>query len=143
MATHSLCRECDGTGWISYRSETLDGELEEAYRLCPSCYAPHHCLGFKTDHPCPRPGTVRYGLSYYCEEHIEIIYAVEGVDHTREAIYYLRRWLRIARDRANEKLKIQLSDALRKAEKQLRHAEQEPDQAWEDAGVPKLRRLSP
>jgi len=25
---------------------------------------------------------MRYGLGYYCEEYIEIIYAVEGVDHT-------------------------------------------------------------
>ena len=136
MATHSLCRECDGTGWIPYRSETLDGELEEAYRLCPSCYAPHQCLGFKKDHPCPRPGTVRYGLSYYCEEHIEIIYAGEGVGHTREASYYLRRWLRVARDRANELLEVQLSEALGKAETRLRYAQRELDQAREDAGDP-------
>ena len=82
MVAHSLCRECDGTGWLPYRSETLDGKLEEAYRLCPSCYAPRHCMGLKRDHPCSRPGTMRYGLGYYCEEYIEIIYAVEGVDHT-------------------------------------------------------------
>ena len=125
MPAHSLCRECDGTGWILYRSETVDGELEEAYRLCPGCYAPRRCMGSKTDHHCPRPGTVRYGLGYYCKEHIEVIHTGEGVDHTHEAIYYLRCWLRIARDRANEFLEMQLSEALGKAETRLRHAERE------------------
>jgi len=136
VAAHSLCHECDGTGWIPYRSQTLDGELEEAYRLCPNCYAPRYCMGSRTNHPCPRPGTVRYGLDYYCKEHIEIIYAGEGVDHTREAIYYLRRWLRIARDRANKFLEAQLSEALGKAETRLRHAERGLAQACEDAGDP-------
>ena len=136
MATHSLCRKCDGTGWLPYRSETVDGELEQAYRLCRSCYTPRRCIGFKTDQPCSRPGTIRYGLGHYCEEHIEIIYAVEGVDHTREAIYYLRCWLRIARDRANELLEVQLSEALGKAETRLRYAQRGLDQAREDAGNP-------
>src|SRR5829696_6259095 len=31
MAPHPLCRECKGTGWIPYSSETLDDKLEEAY----------------------------------------------------------------------------------------------------------------
>ena len=70
---------------------------------------------------------MRYGLSYYCEEHIEIIYAGEGVDHAREAICYLKRWLRVARDRDNEFLEMQLSEALDKAETQLRHAQREFD----------------
>jgi len=136
VAAHFLCRECDGTDWIPYRSETLDGELEEAYRLCPNRCAPRHCISSKTGHPCPRPGTVRYGLGYYCKEHIEVIYAVERVDHTREAIYYLRRWLRIARDRANEFLEMELSEALGKAETRLRYAQRGLDQAREDAGNP-------
>jgi hypothetical protein len=91
MPAHFLCRECDGTGWILYRSETVDGELEEAYRLCPSCYTPRYCLGFKTDHPCSRPGTMRYSIVYYCKEHIEVIHTGGSANHTREAIYYLRR----------------------------------------------------
>jgi len=136
MPAHSLCRECDGTGWILYRSETVDGELEEVYRLCPNCYAPRRCMDSDTNYSCLRPGTVRYGLGYYCKEHIEVIHTGEGVDHTREAIYYLRCWLRVARDRANEFLEIQLSEALCKAETQLRHAERELDQACEDAGDP-------
>jgi len=123
MPAHPLCRGCDGTGWIPYRSETVDGKLEEAYRLCPGCYAPQYCKGFKTDHPCSRPGTVRYGLSYYCEEHIEIIYAGQSVDQTWEAIHYLRHWLRTARGRANQFLEMQLSEALDKAEARLRHAQ--------------------
>ena len=136
MAAHSLCRGCDGTGWIPYRSETVDGELEEAYRLCPGCYAPRRCMGSKTSHYCPRPGTVRYGLSYYCKEHIEVIHHGGSADHTCEAVYCLRRWLPIAHDRANEFLEMQLSEALRKAETQLGRAERELDQACEDAGDP-------
>jgi hypothetical protein len=136
VTAHPLCRGCAGTGWIPYRSETLDGELEEAYRLCPNRCAPRYCTGFETDHPCPRPGTVRYELGYYCEEHIEIIYAGEGVDHTREAICYLKRWLRVARDRDNEFLEMQLSEALGEAETRLRRAERELDRACEDAGDP-------
>lgn len=74
MAAHHLCCECDGTGWVLYRSETVDGKFEEAYRLCPSCYASHRCMGSKTERSCLRPGTVRYGLGYYCKEHIEFIH---------------------------------------------------------------------
>jgi len=90
MPALSLCRECDGTGWILYRSETLDGKLEEAYRLCPNRCAPRRCTGSKTEPPCPRPGTMRYRLDCYCKEHIEVICADERVDHAYEAIYYLR-----------------------------------------------------
>jgi hypothetical protein len=135
VAAHPLCRKCDGTGWIPYRSETVDGELEEAYRLCPNCYAPRHCMGFKTDHPCPRPGTVRYGLGYYCIEHIEVLYTDEGLGNLHEAIYYLRCWLCTARDRANEFLETQLSEALGKAETCLRRRiEQELDRTRESTG---------
>jgi len=139
MAAHPLCRECDGTGWIPYRSETVDGKLEEAYRLCPSCYAPRYCMGFKTDRRCSRPGTVRYGLDYHCKdckEHIEVIHVGGGLDHVREAIYYLRCWLQVARNRANEFLELHLSEALDKAETRLKRAERELDQACEDAGDP-------
>jgi hypothetical protein len=38
------CRECDGTGWASYRSETLGGGFEESYRLCPEGHAPRYCM---------------------------------------------------------------------------------------------------
>jgi hypothetical protein len=110
MPTHSLCRKCNGAGWIPYRSETVHDELEEAYRLCPNCYAPRRCMGSKTDHSCPRPGIVRYGLGYNCKEHIEVLY--EGLGNLHEAVYYLRRWLYIARDRANTFLETQLSEAL-------------------------------
>ncbi len=136
MATCSLCRECDGTGWVPYRSETIDGELEEAYRLCPNCHAPRYCTGFMGGHPCPSPGTVRHGLGYYCKEHIELLHAGGDVDKAHEAIYYLRRWLQTARERANEFLEVQLSGALGKAETRLERAERELDPAREDAGDP-------
>src|SRR5215212_11197100 len=111
MGNHPLCRECGGTGWIPYRSETVDGELEEAYRLCPKCTAPHRCMGSKASHPCTRPGVLRYRLGYYCKEHIVLIHHCGDVDKSYDAICYLRRWLQIARDRENEFLEVQISKA--------------------------------
>ena len=73
MTTRSLCRGCDDTGWMSYHSETVDGEFEEAYRLCSNCYAPRYCMGSKADHSCTRPGTGRCGLGCYCEEHAGVV----------------------------------------------------------------------
>ena len=127
VAVHPFCRECNSTGWIPYSSETLDGKLEEAYRLCPSCCASRCCVDFEDDHPCPRPGTVRNGLGYYCEEHIGAIPIYGNVDHAHEAIYYLRRWLQIARDKANSFLEMQLSEALSDAEARFRSARRELD----------------
>ena len=91
----------------------------------------------KTDQPCPRPGTVYYGLGYYCKEDIEVLYTDEGLGNLHEAIYYLRRWLCTARDRANRFLETQLSEALGKAETRLRRRiEQELDHTPESTGGP-------
>ena len=81
-----LCRDCDGTGWVLYRSETKDGEFEEAYRLCPKGHAPRYCMGSSSGHLCPRPATVRCGLGYYCEEHIVGIHDGRDVDGACEEI---------------------------------------------------------
>jgi hypothetical protein len=74
VAAHRSCSECAGTGWIPYRSETLEGEFEEAYRLCPNCYSPRYCTGAGAGRSCPRPGTTRHGLGYYCSEHIVVVH---------------------------------------------------------------------
>ena len=29
------CSECGGTRWVRYFSETMDGNFEEAFKLCP------------------------------------------------------------------------------------------------------------
>ncbi len=124
MATPPLCQKCGGTGWTPYYSETLDGEFEAAYRLCPYCrHQPRPCVGLKSGHPCSRPATVRYRLGYYCKEHTGVIHTYGDLDHAREAIYYLRQWLWIARDRANEFLETKLSEALGEAETWLGCAE--------------------
>jgi hypothetical protein len=81
-----LCRECDGTGWVLYRTETKDGELEEAYRLCPKGHVPRYCMGSSGGPLCPRPATVRCGLGYYCEEHIVGIHDGRDVDGACEEI---------------------------------------------------------
>ena len=63
------CPECDGTGWVPYRAETLEGGFEEAYCHCPEGCAPRYCAGSEDDRLCPRPATVRRGRAYCCEEH--------------------------------------------------------------------------
>jgi hypothetical protein len=65
-----LCRECDGTGWVLYRSETVEGGFEEAYRLCPEGHAPRYCMGCGNDRLCTRPAMVRCGRGYYCKDHV-------------------------------------------------------------------------
>jgi hypothetical protein len=90
-AAHSLCDECDGTGWMLYFSETVDGELEEAYRLCTNRCTPRYCMLSSNDrHLCSRPATVYYGLRYFCKEHIEVIRADEEANPAHQAMYYLR-----------------------------------------------------
>ena len=81
-----LCRECDGTGWVLYRTERKDGEFEEAYRLCPKGHAPRYCMGSSGGKLCPRPATRRLGPDYFCEEHIAFIHDGRHVDDPREAI---------------------------------------------------------
>lgn len=39
MATRT-CPECGGRRWVRYFSETTDGGLEEAFRLCPCNHEP-------------------------------------------------------------------------------------------------------
>jgi hypothetical protein len=34
MSAHA-CSECGNTRWVRYFSETTDGNLEDAFRLCP------------------------------------------------------------------------------------------------------------
>ena len=74
MDSDHLCGDCDGTGWVLYRSDRRDGEFEEAYRLCPKGHAPRYCMGSRSTHLCPRPATVRCGPGYFCEEHIACFY---------------------------------------------------------------------
>ena len=75
-----LCQECDGTGWVPYRSEAKDGTFEEAYRLCPKGHAPRYCMVSGSGRLCPRPATVRWGVGYYCEEHVAVIYEGREID---------------------------------------------------------------
>ena len=81
-----LCSECDGTGWVLYRSETKDGEFEEAYRLCFKGHAPRYCMGSSGDRLCSRPATVRCGSGYYCKEHIAVIHEGRKFDGPCEEI---------------------------------------------------------
>lgn len=73
MPVRISCEECDGTGWVRYRSETLDGDLEEAYSLCPRGCIPRYCMARFNERPCRRPGTARYGLGYFRKQLVEVI----------------------------------------------------------------------
>ena len=46
------CLRCGGKRWVRYFSETTDGDLEEALRLCP----------------CNHRREAARGAAYYCEE---------------------------------------------------------------------------
>jgi hypothetical protein len=65
---------------VLYRSETVDGGFEEAYRLCPKGHAPRYCTGFENGRLCPRLVTVHCGLGYYCKEHSEVLRNAGNVD---------------------------------------------------------------
>jgi hypothetical protein len=80
------CPECDGTGWVLYRSESVDGGFEEAYQLCPKGHAPRYCMGSSGDRLCARPATVRCGPGYYCKEHIGVIHEGRKFDGPCEEI---------------------------------------------------------
>jgi hypothetical protein len=40
MTSAASCSACGGTRWVRYLSETTDGDLEEAFRLCPCNHNP-------------------------------------------------------------------------------------------------------
>ena len=40
MMSAPSCLECGGTRWVRYFSETTNGDLEEAFRLCPCNHEP-------------------------------------------------------------------------------------------------------
>ncbi len=40
MMDGSSCSRCNDTRWVRYFSETTDGNLEEAFRLCPCNHEP-------------------------------------------------------------------------------------------------------
>jgi len=58
---------------------------------------------------------------------MEVVHFSESVEDAPQAIYYLRHWLRIARDRANRFLEMKLSEALSEAETLRGRAERELD----------------
>ena len=37
MSAPNPCPECDGSGWVMYAAETIEGEEEWAWGLCPEC----------------------------------------------------------------------------------------------------------
>jgi hypothetical protein len=86
LDSNNLCRDCDGTGWVLYRTETRDGEFAEACRLCSKGHAPRYCMGSSSGQLCSRPATRRCGSGYYCEEHLAAIHEGRDLDDPCEAI---------------------------------------------------------
>ena len=51
----SSCAQCGGRRWVRYFSETADGNLEEAFRLCPC----NHQLGARGEDRREEPGCAK------------------------------------------------------------------------------------
>ncbi len=47
-----LCSQCGGTRWVRYFSETKDGAVEEAFRLCPC----NHEVETRAERACEESG---------------------------------------------------------------------------------------
>jgi hypothetical protein len=51
------CSECGGSGWTRYYSETITGDIEEAFRLCERCKCKRrlHCEAGSASNRRPLP----------------------------------------------------------------------------------------
>ena len=78
---------------------------------------PRWQFGSKTEHPCPRPATVKRGLSAICEEHVRTAALAPPVDHWPLADEIISDWLEIARAREHDDL-VRLAEGI-KAEAEL------------------------
>jgi hypothetical protein len=89
-----MCRDCRASGWGTLCQETIGCEVEESFRLCPTCSAPRCQVGSQGPNPCGRPAAVlRDAMIHAYEEHADVLHAIAGVDLANEAVFYLRRWL--------------------------------------------------
>jgi len=101
---------------VANRRETVAGEVMESFRLCPTCSAPRCQVGSDSENPCGRPATARHdGTLFACAEHSNALHEGERADNAHEAVCYLKRWLWIARERANETLEILIDETLDEA----------------------------
>ena len=53
------CSACGGTRWVRYLSETTDGDLEEAFGLCPCNH--EHKVRRGRAHEEPEPSEIKAG----------------------------------------------------------------------------------
>jgi hypothetical protein len=56
------CASCGGTRWVRYFSETMDGDFEEAFRLCACSYGPVGQVG-QDERACEKPGIAEIALT--------------------------------------------------------------------------------
>jgi hypothetical protein len=59
------CPECGGTRWARYFSETMDGNFEEAFKLCPCNHKPEMGSNQAREKP-ERPETAAGKLARAC-----------------------------------------------------------------------------
>jgi hypothetical protein len=86
--------------------------------------------------PCRRPAVARNKLLALCEEHARLYDKVWMVDDAETAIYYLRRWLWVARDNDNEFLEARIQADLAAAEDRRRRAYEALEQSRDPTGHP-------
>ena len=88
--------------------------------------APSYQAGRTSATPCDRLAKAHYNTMFgVCDEHADAIRTGEGEDMADEAVSYLKRWLWMARQKANHWLEVVLEDALLEARHRLLKAQQE------------------
>jgi len=68
------CPECGGRRWVRYFSETMDGNFEEAFRLC-SC---NHKSKAKGDSA--REGAQNHTIRIVCSFEFRVLKGLPGVE---------------------------------------------------------------
>jgi len=69
----SSCSECGGMRWVHYFSETKDGNLEEAFRLCPCNYGHETLQGERA-----REGVQNCTIRIVCSFELKVLKGLPG-----------------------------------------------------------------
>ena len=63
----SICSKCGGRRWVSYFSETTDGNFEEAFKLCPCNHKA------KSQGECAREGAQNRTIRIVCSFEFRVL----------------------------------------------------------------------
>lgn len=91
--------------------------------------------GIKGGAPCPRPATTHYGYGYYCDEHMDWIYAGEAHDEASWAMYHAKRLLWKAQVEGIERLEYHIGVAVAEIAQDIREADARIRETAKKAGM--------